>query len=213
MSVISNHHTAVVYEPKGQNKTQAMHGQRLVVTIAKADKYGNYGEHLQQTMATSIPQLAASDIEWTDSRIQNACVEYFKTVQNSIVSDRIKVGQKTVDSEELDSGAILRYLDAEKSGDKWDSERIANWFNDSLASEIYAAQVGKGIAEDVAEKNMLAYGKLFADTFSSKAAISTQKAQTLQKALKLVQGDSIAQRFQARIDKVLQVSLVEDLGL
>ena len=90
MSITSNIHTAVVYESKGANKTQPQFGQRLVVTIAKADKDGNYGPNLQQTMATSIPLLTVNDISFNDSRVQNAAIDYFRTIQNKIISDNIK---------------------------------------------------------------------------------------------------------------------------
>ena len=215
MSVISNIHTAIVYEAKGANKTTAYNGQRLVVTIAKADKEGNYGEHLQQTMATSIPTLESNGIDWTNSRIQSACVEYFQTVQNSIVATALKSGAKTVTTEQLEQSAILSYLESESTGDKWDSARIAAWFNDSLAEQIFAAQISKGIAEDIAVQNMTAYGKKFAGTFSSKAAISRKLALLLQKALVLAdKNDAVAKRFTGRIDKVLIDSSVEEsLGL
>jgi hypothetical protein len=47
MPVISNIHTATIYDAK---LSKPFEGQRLVKVIAKADKDGNYGPHLQQTM-------------------------------------------------------------------------------------------------------------------------------------------------------------------
>ena len=103
MSVISNIHTAQVYDAK---QSKAFDGQRLVVTIAKKDKDGNYGQHLQQTQCTSIPMLTTSDIDFSNAHIQNACVEYFKSVQNQIIGDGIKSGVKSFSSEELAQDAI-----------------------------------------------------------------------------------------------------------
>ena len=90
MSVVFNKHTSVVYESKGKNKTLPFEGQRLVVSIAKADSDKNYHPNLQQTMATSVPILKASEIDWGNGDVQNVCVAYLHTVQNALIVDRIK---------------------------------------------------------------------------------------------------------------------------
>lgn len=225
MSVVGNVHTAVVYESKGKNKTVPFQNQRLVVTIAKADKHGNYGQHLQQTMATSIPIL--TDEHLIDSlsddslqvRIVPHLVKYLESVQNSIIGDRIRDGKKTVHDSDLDVNAICQYLESEQVGDKWTSERIAAWFTDNLAESIGVALIEKGFSDDKMEASLRAYEKLFADTFSSKGVIARVKAVAIDKALKLAplemrENDSVYQRFAKRIEKTLEeVNLSEELGL
>jgi len=217
MSVISNVHTAIVYEAKGANKSQAYEGQRGVVTIAKADKNGNYGQYLQQTMFTSIPDLARADIDFSDSTIQNLCVDYFKTVQNSIIAERIKSGQNSVQTEDIAQAAIVVHLMSEASGEKWDAARIATWFNDTLAEFIGLALIDKGFPESKIEQSLEAYSKLIADTFSSRGVIARKKAEAIDKAFKLVPSesqDSTFGKFSARIAKVLEESdMGELLGL
>ena len=214
MSVISNIHTATVYEAK---TSKAFEGQRLVKTIAKADSKGNYGPHLQQTMCTSIPILARSDIDWHLSSVQDICTEYLRTVQNSIVSDRIKNGVKEVTTEQLGVQAIIDYVNSDATGDKWDAARIASWFNENVAEYIGIALIEKGYDESQLDKSLKAYEKLISETFSTRAVIPRTKAVAIDKAFKLIdqsKADATLSRFQVRIDKVLdEQSLDELLGL
>jgi len=215
MSVISNIHTAIVYEAKGANKTVAQNGQRLVVTIAKADKDGNYGPHLQQTMATSVPILGRADIDWGLSSVRDAATEYFQTIQNKIVADRIKSGQREVSTDQIGMAAIIDYINTDATGDKWDAARIASWFDDTLAEPIGIALIAKGFDDAKWQASLNAYKKLIADTFSSRGTIARAKAVAIDKAFKLIESpDATLVRFQGRIDKVLnEVSLDDALGL
>ena len=221
MSTTSNIHTAIVYEAKGANKTVALTGQRLIVTIAKADKAGNYGPHLQQTMATSVPQLSADSIvdalndDTLQVRLIPHLVEFLEGVQNQLVASRIKGGTRSVTTEELEIPALCSYLESESTSEKWTTERIAAWFNDSLAESIGVALIEKGWSDEKMESSLAAYSKLISESFSSKAAIPRVKAVAIQKALAL--GDSsdvMIAKFQARITKILEVqNLDEALGL
>ena len=202
MSVISNIHTAVVYEAKGANKTQAFEGQRLVVTIAKADKNGNYGEHLQQTMATSIPMLTHNDIDFADSTIQTLCVEYFKTVQNSIISDNLKSGKKDIRTEDISQKAIIDYLLSESVGDKWDAQRVAQWFNENIAITFTEKLMEKGLSDSDIDNRLAVTQKRFAESLSSKAKIPTAVAEKLTQVLKLAdcENDVVYKRFYAKLN-------------
>ena len=216
MSTISNIHTAIVYEAKGPNKSVAQFGQRGVVTIAKADKFGNYGEHLQQTMFTSIPSLTRTEIDFTNPRIQDHAVEYFKSIQNQIIAQNLKSGKKEITTEQLSEIAICQFLEEEGNSEKWDSNKIASWFNDNLAEFIGVALIEKGFSDEKLESSLVAYSKLFADSFSSKSAIPRIKAEAIRKALKIVEKESIANdsqycKFKARIDKILDESSLDEL--
>lgn len=226
MSTISNIHTAITYVSKssnGQEKSVPLFGQRGVVTIAKADKNGNYGQHLQQTMFTSIPLLCNADIDFNNASVQNACITYFQTIQNQIVADNLKAGNKTITTEQLSQVALLAYLNDNDSGnsDKWDSARVASWFADNLAESIGVALIEKGFTDEKMEQSLVAYSALFSATFSGKGIIPRVKAVAIQKALTLVDSNSPlandAQyiKFNARIQKTLNPveNLDELLGL
>lgn len=214
MSLISNIHTAVIYDAK---KTKPMLGQRLVVTKAKADAKGNYGPHLQQTMATSIPQLTRELIDFNDVNVQNTCVEWFKKTQNEMITDRIKSGKKEITTDELGISGLLNYLNDSGAGgaEKWTIERIAEWFSEALAETIGLILMEKGFTDDKVEKSLNGYSKLLSETLGSRAVISKVKAREIKKALDLGnQADLVMIKFQARIDKVLKEdSLDESLGL
>ena len=214
MSLISNIHTAIVYDAK---QSKPFTGQRLVVTIAKKDKEGNYGPHLQQTQCTSIPVLTRQDIDFTLASVQDACVEYFKGVQNSIINARIKEGKKEVTTQELDTVSIIQFINAESSGDKWDAQRISTWFQDVLAEHIGEALILKGFDDAKLEQSLNAYSKLISETFESRAVIPRKKAEAIDKAFKLIPADNqdaTYARFAARLAKVLEESdMGELLGL
>jgi hypothetical protein len=211
MSTISNIHTAIVYDAK---HTKPFADQRLIVTIAKADKNGNYGPHLQQTMATSVPQLSRDDIDFNRSDVKDACIDYFKSVQNAIVSDRIKSGKNTVTTDEISESAILEYLTSETVGDKWDASRIATWFDSTLAEYVGVALIEKGYDDSKVESALVAYSKLISETLGSKGIIARKKAEAIDKAFKLVPSENQDQtflRFQARLNKVLVESNLDEL--
>lgn len=223
MSIISNTHTSVVYESKGKNKTVAFTGQRLIVTVAKADKDGNYGQNLQQTMATSVPVLAASAIDWTLARVQSACCEYLQGVQNRIVGTRIKEdGLKSHRDEDLSVDAILAHLDAEASGDKWDSLRIASWFADVLGDYVGAKILERNPDCDntALEKFLLLNQDAFVTACTGRK-VSVKAAETALARLELLpedKRDRAALKFIKRMQDIISPPVVAideaiDLGL
>lgn len=212
MSTISNIHTAIVYESKGLNKSVAQFGQRGIVTIAKADKNGNYGQFLQQTMFTSVPQLSTNDIDFTKSAVQFHAIEYFKSIQNQIVADALKSGSNSVTTSQLSIDNIIVYLETVNSPEKWDSAKIASWFTENLAENLGVKLIEMGKNDADLERILAATSKRFADSFSSKAVISRKVAEELQKALRFANdtNDSQVLKFQARIDKTLKEHELSD---
>ena len=218
MSIVSDIHSATIYDAKA---SKPFEGQRLIKTIAKADSKGNYGPHLQQTMCTSVPLLVAADIDWASESVQSACTEYFRTVQNSLVNERIKEGNKDVTTAELGQASLLSYLLSETVGDKWDTVRIASWFTDNIAEYVVARLMALGKEDTFIESSVTAYAKLFADTFSSKAKIPMHTALTIEKAFKTIPEDAMRSldtfgvRIAARVEQVIRPKMEEalDLGL
>lgn len=219
MSIVSNIHTAIVYESKGQNKTLPQNDQRLVVTIAKADKNGNYGEFLQQTMATSIPRISENEIieslNEENSKLFPHIVSFLETTQNLLIAERIKSGVKEISTDELSVSKLIEFLEISTRSESWTSERIAEWFAENLAVQITEKLMEKGFADSRIDSAISSYSKLLSETFSSRSAISRNKALEIQKALKLGDSEnSQIMKFQARIDKVLnEVSIADSLGL
>jgi hypothetical protein len=220
MSVISNIHTAVVYEAK---TTKAFEGQRLCKVIAKADKDGNYGPHLQQTMAVSIPVLGADELvdALNDDALQGLLmphlVEFLQGVQDSLIAEKIKAGTKTITSEELGIGALVNYLDADSVGDKWTPERIASWFENVVAEGYLTMLMSKGVDDEIAAGMLANAIKAFSEALGSKAKIPEKKAEVLTKLLELAEekdkGSKIYKRFHTRLNpKVEEIDFAEALG-
>jgi hypothetical protein len=209
MSTISNIHTATIYNAK---TSKALTGQRLIVTIAKKDKDGNYGPHLQQTMCTSVPLLERSDIDWALKSVQEAATEYFTSVQNSIVSDRIKEGKKEVTTIELGIEAIIDYLAQDAVGEKWDAARIAQWFSSNIATDLGIKLIELGCTDEVMENKLSVAEKRFADTLATRARISGILQSELNKMLNFAsdKNDAMYKRFFARVNPSMPQFALED---
>lgn len=188
MSVISNIHTATIYDAK---KSAPFEGQRLVKVIAKADKDGNYGPHLQQTMCTSIPQLQPDSIvdalndDKLQVRLMPHFVAYLETVQNALIADKIKSGTNSVSSLELEIVALCDYLENDTVGDKWDSARVAGWFTDHLAIPYTEKLMENGVSDSDIEGKLKMASSRFSETMASKAKIPALVANSLNKLLAL----------------------------
>lgn len=203
MSVISNIHTAQVYDAK---TSKPLSGQRGVVTIAKKDKAGNYGQYLQQTQFTSIPVLTTYDVN--NARLTPHIVEFLQGVQNQIIGDALKCGIKSFSDSELDESAICAYLEQSSTGDKWDAERVSNWFEVTVAPYVAEVLMAKGLDDTALAEKLAAMTETFGETLGSRAKISLNKAVALEKLLKLIPHetlvkDAIALRFVARLDKII----------
>lgn len=220
MSVISNIHTATVYNAK---TSRAFDGQRLVVSIAKKDANGNYGQHLQQTMCTSIPALTLAQVDaaLSDDSIRAKLLphvlELLKGTQSDYISGTIKnTGRKEFLTEQLEITSLIDYLNTESVSDKWDAERIATWFDDTLAIPLTEKLMELGKDDSTIDKLLIAARKRFADALGSKAVISKVVAVELDKALKYAPdaNDAIVKRFQTRLNRTLvSASLEDSLGL
>jgi hypothetical protein len=218
MSVISNIHTAQVYDAK---QSKPFDGQRLIKTIAKADANGNYGQHLQQTMCTSVPLLSVDSIidAMNDDKLQSRLVVHFvaylEKVQNDLVAERIKAGTKSVSSQELEIAALCDYLDSDIVGDKWDASRVASWFEFNCAEGIATKLLSVGKTEEEMTRILTATQKRFADNLSGKARISDTLKIELNKALDFAsdKDNTIYKRFYNRLNaKAETVSLEDSLG-
>ena len=212
MSVISNIHTAVVYDAK---TTKPFSGQRLIKTIAKADKDGNYGQYLQQTMATSVPLItenALADFLNSSADLNEHIIGFLEDTQNKMVAARLKAGQKTVTTEELEISQIVTFLNASGDSDKWDSSRVASWFTDNLAEHIGIKLLELGIDDSEMEKRLEKAEKRFAESFGTRAGIGKTLAIELQKILNFApdKNDAQVKKFQAKIDKALEEKSLED---
>jgi hypothetical protein len=212
MSTISNIHTATIYDAKN---SKPFTGQRLVKTIAKADKFGNYGQHLQQTMCTSIPVLTGNDLTVymeTNDKLDKHIIGFLFDKQSEMIAARIKSGIKTVTTEELDIGSIVAFLEAVGDSDKWDTARVTSWFNDNLAEHLGVKLLELGIEEDQMEKRLAKASVRFSESFGTKAAIGKTLAIELQKILNFApdKQDPQTMKFQAKIDKALEEKSLED---
>jgi len=212
MSNISNIHTATVYEPK---VSKPFTGQRLIKIVAKADKSGNYGEHLQQTMCVSVPLLDVQAIRayiLESTALDAHIVGMLEDVQKSLITDKIKSGNKSVTSEELTISSLINYLDASGDSDKWDSNRIAQWFEDNIAESLAMRLLEVGNDDDTMARKLAVAQKRFAESLATKARISENVCVEINKMLDFASDKeaTIFKRFYARVNPEKKVVNLED---
>jgi hypothetical protein len=216
MSVISNIHTATIYTPK---TSRALTDQRLVKIVAKADKSGNYGPHLQQTMCVSVPTISGKELsEFLESSnaLDSHIIAFLEDVQKSLITDKIKSGAgHSITSEELTIQALVNYLDSQGDSDKWDSSRIAQWFTDNIAESLGIMLIEKG-HEDALEKLLSNAQKMFSDSLGSKSKIPTAYMEKINTMLTHASDkDSVIyKRFYNRVnpEKNAEIDLEASLG-
>lgn len=219
MSAIFKTHTSVPYVSKGAGKTVAPAGNRLVVTIAKKDKDGNYGANLQVTHATAVPELTRHNFDWDSAALRDAATQFFLDAQNDLIGERIKVdGTKSHNDADISPTAILAYLARVRVGDTWDAERVAEWFADNVA-----AHVGVKILESNASLDDDAVMALIAknqavvvDALTKPAkAVGIKNAELARVRLMLVPAedrDSVWERMDAKLDKIINPPVVDLAG-
>lgn len=213
MSVISNIHTATVYEPK---ISKALTGQRLVKIQAKADKDGNYGQYLQQTHCVSIPvitQAQLTEFLENSNALDAHIIAMLEDAQKALITDKIKSGKgKTVSDEELSIAALVNYLDSDSDSDKWDSTRIAQWFEDNIAENLATKLLEVGNDDESMARKLAVAQKRFSDSLSTKAKIAPQLCEEINKMLAF-SGDkdaTIYKRFFARVNPETKIQEIED---
>ena len=212
MSVISNIHTATVYEPK---TSKAFDGQRLVKIVAKADKDGNYGQHLQQTQCISIPLIDPKQLrQYLESSmaLDNHILEMLENTQKALIADKIKSGNKSVTTEELEIVALVNYLDSTGDSDKWDSARIAQWFEDNIAESLAMRLLEVGNNDDTMARKLAVAQVRFAESLSSKARIKPTVCEEVNKMLAFASDKDAAiyKRFHARVNPEVKMESLED---
>jgi hypothetical protein len=216
MSVISNIHTATIYIPK---TSRALTGQRLVKIVAKADKSGNYGQYLQQTMCISVPTISGAELSTfleSSNALDSHIIAFLEDVQKSLITDKIKSGAgHSITSEELTIQSLVNYLDSQGDSDKWDSNRIAQWFTDNIAESLGIMLIEKG-HEDALEKLLSNAQKMFADSLGSKSKIPTAYMEKINTMLTHASDkeSAIYKRFYNRVnpEKNVELDLEASLG-
>lgn len=212
MSIISNVHTATVYEPK---TSKAFAGQRLVKIVAKADKNNNYGEHLQQTMCVSIPTINMEELRTfleSSVALDSHILEMLEGAQKSLIAEKIKSGIKTVTSAELEINALVNYLDSSGDSDKWDSARIAQWFEDNIAESLAMRLLEVGNDDETMARKLAVAQVRFAESLSSKARIKPTVCEEVNKMLAFASDKDAAiyKRFHARVNPEIKMESLED---
>lgn len=221
MSIISMEaHSVVSYEA---GKTKAFAGQRLAKVTYKTDKETGVKK---DSKAVSLPLVAVEEISSNLVALTPYIAEYLQGVQDKIVRERIDGGASSISAADVSVEGIIAHLELEDTGSgtggRLTKEIVGAWFDsevsDSLAL-VLAEKLGVSSVPTDAESAQILR---VVDTFREKvAALAGGKtsypaalASSIKKCIDLAPaGDSIAVRFNARLDKMIAAPAVDLIDL
>lgn len=216
MSIVSNTHDVVNYDPK---KSSAFTGQRLAKITYKTDKESGTKK---DSKCVSIPMVASEAITASIDKLMPHLVTYMQDVQDKIIRGLVDSGKETVHDDEISVAACIEFLDSESTGGRLTKEMISSWFDSTLADKLTVAFADKlGVSDTPTaddEAKITAAITQYKDKFSSlaggKTSYSPEIADRLQKALSFApDGDELAGKFSVRLEKMKEIPAIDLLGL
>ena len=215
MSAISNVHSIVAFDSK---ISKAFENQRLAKVIYKTSRTTGIKE--KESVCVSVPKLELTDEEAL--LFKPYLVAYLEGVQDSIIRAKYEEGAVSIHNNDIGIHSMLDFLEEDSKGGRLTKEYITEWFNTSLADMLTVAIADKlGVSDTPSEteaKKIEQMVNVYRDKFASlaggKTMFAADIATKLQKALELVDSeDTMAVRFNARLEKMKEQNTVDLLGL
>lgn len=215
MSAISNIHSIVAFDSK---TSKAFENQRLAKVIYKTSRTTGIKE--KESVCVSVPKLEIDDSDLIQFKPYISA--YLESVQDAIIRLKYEEGKTSIHSNDIGIHAMLDYLEEDSKGGRLTKEFITEWFNASLADTLTVAIADKlGISDtpsEVETKKIEQMINVYRDKFASlaggKTSFAADIATKLQKALEFADSDDmLAQRFNARLEKMKENNSVDLLGL
>jgi hypothetical protein len=208
MSILSNSHDVVAYDPK---QTKAFTGQRLAKVTYKTDKDTGIKP---DSKAVSIPVIKWEQISGNIDAMKDSILDIVLKAQDAIVRNKVESGSSFVTDDDISLSNVITYLNTESSGGRLTGDTIRAWFKETINDGLLLAFASKlGIAEDAAPTNeqsekltkiLRGYEDSFAKLASGAASFNeTQKSQLI-KAINLnadFESDTLSVRFIERLSK------------
>lgn len=181
MSVVSNIHTI---SPLTKD-SKPLSGQRLVRMIAKRTKDGSYeSPNLQGSHCVSIPHINQDHIVDVIDKLLPHVVALCKDTQDKIIREwRITHGRNEIPESVFDVAAIVGYLDASATSDRFTTEYLQEWFmaeyGDIAARYIRAAI--DGAAQDIVDAKVNVLRDMFAGFASGRYSPNIPQCKAMDK--------------------------------
>lgn len=221
MSIIDQSNHNVI--PYLSGVTKPFNGQRLITVTYKTvtDKSSPLCNIKRDSKAVSVPVILDHEIKSNIDALIPHIRGMIEGVQKSIVRELLDAGSNvlSIAYEDINIASCIEYLESSDESGRLTKESVGNWFDSSIADMLTVALAEKlGVSDTptTAESDkVLAIIAAFKRDISALAGGKTNypatTAKQLKKALDLApDGDVIAARFTARLDKMIAVP-VNDL--
>lgn len=204
MSVISNVHSVVPFDSK---TSKAFDGQRLIKVIYKTVRKGENAGTRKDSKCVSIPADVVLDDD-TYSAFEPHILSLYKDTQDSIIRYLVDAGATEIQDAQIDSKAVLLWLEEEAKGNRLTREAVTIWFNASMADLLTVAFGDKlGVSDTPTESQVKqidvavgVYRDKFAGLAGGKTSYDKETSVKLLKVLELVEENEITAKFQKRLE-------------
>ena len=215
MSNMTTAHDLVKYDAKN---SKPFDGQRLAKVCFKTSKSQAIKP---DNMCASIPVFSAHAQISDFTPLFPHMDAWLQGVQDQIVREMVENGAQVVTDSDISLDAIINWLEEDSKGNRLTKEFIIEWFSTELADVLTVAISDKlelsdspSEAETKRVQQMInVYRDSFAQLAGGKTSFTPEKAKKMQKVLELISDNAMAQRFNARLEKMQQVESVEMLDL
>jgi len=209
MSNISSSHGVVAFDSK---TSRPLAGQRLAKVLYKTPAGKNAGQEKKQSVCVSVPPVPEISMDTVElMRLMPHLATLLENAQDGIIKELVERGNKVILDSEISIEACIAFLDADAKGDRLTKEYIAEWFNENVSDILTVAISDKlglpDIPTDAQTKKVSQMCNVYRDSFAmlagGKTCFTPDKASKLLKVLDLVDTDSLAQKFMARLKKMM----------
>jgi hypothetical protein len=221
MSVISNVHSFVTYDPKANQKPYD--GQRLAkikfrFTQAQKDR----GETEKQAMAVSVPLVSFSDLESNFDLLKAMLLDTVIDTQDLLLRSLLEDGKTSVSDDQISISSIVAFYNSTGgTSGRLNGDQIKEWFTDTLKDKLMLAFADKlGVPDSPSEEDNKkieiacnVYRDKIAMFASPKTKFDLETVGKLEKALALIPDDALAVKFTARLEQMKTQQSVDLLAL
>ena len=201
MSVISKSHSVTPYVKK---QSKPLTGQRLALVTYKGVKAIG-----KIPRSVSVPRISIDDVlEYLDA-LKPHILGLVESAQNGLIRELVEAGKDAIQDEAI---SLEKILESMQSGGRLTGDDIKVWFDEAIAPDLtlaFAAKLGIEEGEEptpAQEKKLTQAVNGYRETFAKLAAgaatfSDTQKEQMLRVLEFADEGDALAARFKARLNK------------
>lgn len=222
MSIMSNIHTVVNYNPK---KSEPFSGQRLSTVIYR-NKDNTTASAVKQSQCVSIPTLLPDAVKEaflnteTQPALNSLLTDYLRSIQDSIIKSAVNSGATAISDSDINIESCIEYHNNTSESVRLTSESVRLWFESDVIDSLTALIAEKmSVSENPTDTELnrisaiaTAYKDKIAKLASGAVIYESHVCRELSVAVGLAyEESSIKTKLLERLDKMSKVEKKVDL--